>query len=1094
MLLQEGTLGIYRSSAGSGKTYTLTLIYLTLALRDPQHFKHILAVTFTNKATQEMKGRIVHALFALKQQKEATLAASLLGSTGLSPHQLAQRADEVLSAILHQYSHFSVSTIDSFFQRVIRSFAREIGLQGGFSVELDQNKVLQTLVDGLLEQMGSKEKSVLTKWLIGFATERMEDGANWDIRRELELLGKEIFTEAYKLVEPALAQRLEAPDAVAALRKQLVSGKKTFEHTLCNLGMQAQLTLDEAGLTVDNFKWKNGGAVGFLLKQQYPPKKSGANWSFEYGSRVQQAIDQPQALVNQKATAAERSAADALAAILEEAVRYIDNNAKTYFSAQAVLKNYYSYGILTRLAEGIREYRDEHDVMLISDANDFLQQIIDGNDTPFIYEKVGAHFQHFLIDEFQDTSVFQWENLRPLVLNSLDEGHANLIVGDIKQSIYRWRGGDWRLLLEKVARDLGPGRVKTTTLSINWRSLPEVIHFNNALFEEAPTLLASHFREEIANVTAGQTLADLEHEATKLEEAYEDVAQATQPNKEYENAGAVEVCFLADANDGEADPNLALLPTWLEEAQDLGIALKDIAFLVRTKREGQAIADYLLEYQNNQGKDGYRYDVISSEALALDSAPAVRVLLQALQYVHFPENDIARAHLIFEYQGYLAQKAPSHDLHTLFAKPTKDNSPNEWLPEAFESQKETLGRTPLFECVEALIPLFELQEVAGQFAYLQGFQDAVLEYARQEQTDLGGFLSWWAETGKKRSVQVPEELDAARILTIHKSKGLQYKVVLVPFTHWDLDHGGIQANFLWVDSNQPPLEEAGPLPIRYSSALRNTVFQKAYFQEKLWALLDNLNILYVAFTRAEEILRVGAKRKGKKETLNTVADLLWALAPTLGQAEAALWNEEEQKLFWGAWPTPTLAKPLPAPTPWEWYPTASWKSRLKIRQSAEDFFHIQEAGKAATVEHGVLAHRLLALVHTADQLNEATQTLIREGVLSETTAEELNAVTALVRRVLDHPEAKPWFSGGWKVRTEVPILPRSGELKRLDRVMTKDGAAIVVDFKTGQPTADTLEKHKRQVGYYAKLLREMGYQQVGGYIMYLQTPELIEVR
>ncbi|MEL6534643.1 MAG: UvrD-helicase domain-containing protein [Bacteroidota bacterium] len=1096
MSYDYAVLDIFRSSAGSGKTYTLTQQYLKLALQEPDYFRYILAVTFTNKATQEMKSRIVETLDLLRKDspKVQGIKEVLNVELGVTSAEITARSATALSSILHKYGHFSVSTIDSFFQKVIRSFSREIGLQGGFMVELDTSKVLSELVDKLMERIGDPEHSQLTQWLVEFSKEQLEEGSVWDIRRELELLGSEIFQEAYKQehvgIPPLSLEELKA------FQKKMKSVRASFENTLKNFGKQGVLVLEESQLTVDNFKWKGTGGVAWLCKQQHPVKKSSGKWSFEPSKRALAGAVDYQELLNKNFTGPEETAATQFSALLEKVQHYIQKSSQEYLTAVAVLRHFYSYGILAYLAKLVVEYRDENEVMLISDANDFLQQIIADHDTPFVYEKVGAFFRHYLVDEFQDTSSFQWNNLRPLIENSLDQNYRNLVVGDVKQSIYRWRGGDWSLLLNKIQQDIGPGRVKEAALQTNWRSLSEIVEFNNALFSQAPDLLQSDFEANMSQSAVEGVEKEMRQEVQKLSMAYADAQQEVRPNLQENHKGWVEVSFLREEEEEDLHPCLQKVPGWLEDLQDAGYALKDVAFLVRTKREGQQIVDALMRYQAENPESPYAYDVISSEALALDSAPAVRLLLYGLQALHQPENGLAQVQLAYEYVYYGGRSSDAADPHSVFARPTKDSDEaTSSLPDAFVKQRDRLARLPLYECVETLIPILGADQLRGQFAYLQAFQDAVLEYCRMEQTDLGGFLKWWENTGYKRSVQVPEQMDAARIYTIHKSKGLQFKAVLMPFVHWSTDHRSNQANFLWVQENTTGWEYPGSVPIRYGQGLAETAYWPTYYRERLWAQLDNLNLLYVALTRAEEVLRIASKHpdpkgKGIRE-IKDVGALLWQWIHDFSQ-EHGEWDEGLEQYTYGVRPEhKTKAPEQVSQAGWDEYPAAPWQHHLSIRNHAEDFFQLQEDGKAAVVEYGNLAHRMLALIHTSDQIDEAMASLQREGVLSGVgQAEE---VKAMVNRVIQLPQVADWFSGRWTVKTEVPILPKTGEVKRLDRVMIQDDHAIVLDFKTGTTQPEWEEKHKKQVSYYAKLLREMGYATVEGYLMYLHMDFPIRV-
>jgi ATP-dependent helicase/nuclease subunit A len=588
---------IYRSSAGSGKTYTLTREYLSLALQSPEYFRTILAVTFTNKATQEMKSRIIETLHELAEGEPHSMREALREATGLEDDALTRRAQEVLSAILHNYSHFSVSTIDSFFQRIIRSFAKEIGLRAGFKVELDQQKVLDDLIDRVLAGIGTDKH--LTRWLTQFAEEQIDEGKSWDIRRSIRSLAGEIFTESYKVHEKGLQRLAHNEKGLLKVLGQLKEQKVVFEEKMDALGHAGLQFLEERGLRVEDFAYGKSGPANYLnaiLKEngQYAP-----------GKRVLEVLEDPDKWSpksNKQRDYFIAAALEGLSPRLQQALALYESGYETYLTAKEVLRFIYTLGILAHLTAVLSKYREDNDLLLISDAALFLKDIIGENETPFIYEKTGTRYQHFLIDEFQDTSGFQWDNFRPLVQDSVAAGNLNLVVGDIKQSIYRWRGGDWKLLLHKIEADIGSENTQQETLNHNRRSCRNIIDFNNSLFYQAAWELVEVCESKITEVADGMEQAALHFELQNLAAAYADVFQIYPEGKANTPCGLVNVHFLeADEEEGswKVQAQLGMLST-IQELQDSGYKARDIALLVRSNREGQELASVLMQAEEEK--------------------------------------------------------------------------------------------------------------------------------------------------------------------------------------------------------------------------------------------------------------------------------------------------------------------------------------------------------------------------------------------------------------------------------------------------------------------------------------------------------------
>ena len=1088
--MSQGNFKIYRSSAGSGKTYTLTREYLKLALHKPDYFKHILAVTFTNKATEEMKNRIIGTLYDFSLGGSGDLAEELKQSLDLTDKVFIQRSKDVLSNILHNYSHFAVSTIDAFFQNVVRAFSKEIGLHGAFTLELEQDKVLAEVIDKLLSELG-KHKT-LTQWLSRFAQEKVDEAKSWDVRNDIKSLAFELFTEEFKSFESEIAALSEQRDFFRTFLKEVQKLISIFESEMARIGKQALLAMGNHGLEISDFSYGKTGVANYF-------QKIIEGKDVEPGKRVLGSLDNIESWYSKsskKKDLIEQAVENDLIHLLNQAVDYYDQNHSQYYSALKVVRYVYVVGILSDLTNKLRAYKAENDVMLISDAALFLKEIIDGNDTPFIYEKVGSFYNHYLIDEFQDTSGFQWTNFKPLIQNSLAEGYTNLVVGDVKQSIYRWRGGDWRLLLEQIEADTGPAYVKNEVLDTNYRSTQNVIMFNNELFLNASQVLAQKCIDQLDALPDADSNANLKAQAEQIGIAYQDVVQNISPSKlNTAKNGFVEVKFYQNStkDDGESlswkDHVNEYLPKLVEKLQDQQIPLKDVAVLVRNARDGKAVADLLLAYANSDSAESkYRYDVISNESLFLQSSPLVLLLINALKYIVDANNSLVLVNIAHEYQKYVLGK--DVEQNAIFSSISTD-SINQFLPEEFVKKTRILSVIPLFEVVESLIRTFSISNVHGAYAYIQAFQDLVLEFTKNDKGDIASFLSWWEENKHKKAIQVSEDLDAIRILTIHKSKGLQFKAVVVPYCDWIIDHDTRQNNIVWCQSDQRPFSKVPYLPFRYEKGLVNTIYQKAYFEEMIKAYLDNLNLLYVAFTRAEDSLFIFGQQPTEKKDgsfdLKRVSDLLYAQFQS-NEVFSEHWGDETLTYQTGQLENGELEKGSEiAADELTAYPSTNWRKKLSIKRYGKGYFDADEKNSLQKINYGLLVHDILARMKSKEHLEPALNEMLYEGLIDEQDKEKLYAKISML---FENETVNDWFTTDWDVKTEVPILPDTGELSRLDRVMTQDDNAIIVDFKTGE-TKDA--GHHRQVERYKQLLKGMGYSSVEGYLLYMDDIKVEKV-
>jgi ATP-dependent helicase/nuclease subunit A len=1074
------TFSIYRSSAGSGKTRTLAKEYLKLALKyKADYFKYILAVTFTNKASQEMKDRILDYLDKFAKGKPDDLAEELKKETGLDDQTFQQYSQAVQAEILHKYSHFSISTIDAFFQKVIRSFTREAGLVGDYRLEVEHDAVVEEVIDNLIDELGSNKE--LTDWVVEFAKENLENERAWDVRFNLIDFAREIFREEFKSIEDVVNRTTATPGFFKALRESLWKQKNSFLSKVSGPAREILEDIDKNGWTPDDFYFGKGSGLFTLLKNFRDEKNIGK--MKPPGERVKTHFNAGGSWPGKKTAHAReihKLATEKFAPLLSEILITYDSLFSKALSAELALKNLYVFGLITDISRKLKEYKDENNVMLLADAPKFLNGVIQDSDTPFIYEKVGSFYRNYLIDEFQDTSGMQWKNFQPLIINSLDQGYPSLVVGDVKQAIYRWRGGDLNLLQKDVTHVIGDERVNAQELDRNFRSATQIVNFNNELFKAAASVVAV----ETGATLSSDTYHDIQQKNFLAADGFVHIEFIKEPTAEEKQI------FATDDDDDSGSPSkwqeiaMEELARSLERLQQAGASLKDIAILVRKNEEGQRIANYLLQYKNSgNAKPECLYDVVSNESLRIDGAASVNLLLGAMRYLLNGEDSVARAQLGYEFARL---HEPNRELPEVFAVTNQAIFENN-LPEAFKYQKASLKKLPLIELTETLIEIFQIGKRTGELVYLQAFQDLVLEFYNRERNDLGAFLEWWEANSYKKSVQISGEVNAAQILTVHKSKGLQFNYVIIPFCAWYLDHEPFKAPNLWVATDQSPFDNAGFVPVKYQQSLKQTLFAEQYNEERTRSYLDNLNLLYVAFTRAKYGLIVTLPHPGVRGTRGTVAALLYNSIQN-NLTLKAFWNDASAILTSGEWlvkkgNTDTVTNSVRLAE----YHASSWRDKLVIKQSGTTFFEQADSVAREKINYGIHMHAVLSRMKYAGDLNETIERISREGLI---THDERPGILNALKEILLIPHVSDWFSNAWEVKTEVPILLPGGKENRLDRLIFKNKKAIVIDFKTGEAKRNDNE----QVLDYMEILRQMNFTDVQGFLLYIREKEVVEVK
>lgn len=1015
-----------------------------------------------------MKERIVGYLNDFIEGRDNPLAAELKRNLGQSDSEFIENCNELRSQILHQYSQFSISTIDAFFQRVIRSFTREAGLSGDYRLEVDNEAVLKEVVDNLIDDIG--EDNDLKRWVVDLAVRNLENDKSWDMRKGLIEFSSEILKEDFKLIEKEFIKKAADRKFLKSLLAELGKTTGMFVNHVRALAKKGFQLIEARQFSQKDFRY----GTGYTFFQKLTVLNKVSEFKMP-GTRV---TNELLALKNWPQKQSPRfkeilAVAEAeLLPLLDEILKYREHHFSRALSAEVVLENFYAYGLMADISKKLQEYKISNNMMLLADAPQFLRELIGESDAPFIYEKTGSFYKNYLIDEFQDTSSLQWQNFVPLITESLSSNNRNVIVGDVKQAIYRWRGGDLSLLQQKLVQQVGTDRVEEVALSDNYRSAENIISFNNELFRSAAVFVSTE---------TGSPLS---------QDAYTDVQQ--QPIQQAK--GFVDIRFFEDEKDKEynwkALAKEQLVKT-IEEWQQAGVKMSDIVILVRTNAEGQEVVTHLLNYRNSSDANpNLNYQVISNESLRIDGAATVNLMLAAMRYLNNQFDTVARAELAFEFTRIHQSGLALSDVFSVADKVTFES----YLPNEFTSQLTELRKLPLFEMTEMLIRIFRLSDQVNELAFLQAFQDIVLNFYTRERNDLQAFLEWWEENkdSDKTSVKTSGSVDAAEVLTIHKSKGLQFKYVIIPFCSWSLDHSGRKQPNLWVTAGTPPFSNAGYLSVSYGSILKETVFKPYYEQERTHIFLDNLNILYVALTRAELGMKIFGplkkviKDKGEKNINDVSALLQYCL--TTNPELAVYWNKQENR-----WHNGTLELPQPRATQQKHavnqfslkcYSVSRWRDKLVVRQAGKDYFDSATRDK---MTYGIHVHRVLSVIRTRNDVDAALQRAVKEGWL---TTVETGPVKNQLQQLLNEPLLASWFDEAWDVRTEIPVILPGGEEYRFDRVLIRGNKAIVIDFKTGAPS----RADQRQVQAYMEILRAMNFAEVEGYLLYVRTGEVAEVK
>lgn len=1075
MVNKKRPLTVYKASAGSGKTFTLATEYIRLLVENPQSYRNILAVTFTNKATEEMKMRILSQLYGIcKELPESdNYLANIQERTGLEPRIIRERSGMALSNLTHNYNYFRVETIDTFFQSVLRNMARELDLTTNLRIGLNDYQVEELAVDQLIEDLTTTD--VMLQWILKYIMENISDDKTWNVITQIKKFGQNIFKDYYKEVSTTLNQKMSEEGFFDNYTTRLRELRKAAEEHMMEIGESFFDTLESEGIAIDDLSNKQRGIASFFNKIRRGDFDPGI-----VNTTVTNHLVNPEkwcAKTHPKREQIIQLAETTLGDILRYAVDAREQQWKIYQSANLTLRHLNQLRLLSSIEQKVRELNETDNRFLLSDTQQLLHSLIDGSDSPFIFEKIGTQLEHVMIDEFQDTSTIQWQNFKVLLAETMShENGSNLIVGDVKQSIYRWRSGDWRLL-NGIEHQFNQMLMEIKSLSTNYRSTRRVIKFNNIFFRHAAEI-------------EYQALGELEcTEREQLQKAYADVEQKVPENRPDE--GKVIINLLPSE-----DYQQAVLQNVVDSVQELinnGVEQKDIAILVRINNQIPLIAQYFLEHLPE-------VNVVSDEAFRLDASSAVCLMVQALQLLIHSDDILTKASIVKTWLCSI-QGRQMNDNEYMIA----GNNLDDYLPEAYIAHFDELSTLPLYELAEKIYSIFELHRIEGQGAYLCAFYDQLADFVNQNTTDIQSFLNEWNESLYKKTIQ-SDEANGIRLISIHKSKGLEFDHVIIPFCDWTLEKQ--TDNIIWCQPQEAPFSDLPIVPIDYSqNKLIGTIYEQDYLHEHLQNTVDNLNLLYVAFTRAAKSLNVIGKRGAK----NSRSALIELCLPLVAQdiPEAILDGMEDDKapivftvgeMANKAGSACSTKEEAPSKNPFlqESEPISvsirNYDSKVNFRQSnrSRDFIMGDDIDQQHRyIQAGSVLHEIFSTIQTEKDIPEALQRLQFEGILydEEMTAER---ITTMLRKRLSDPRVASWFSPRWTLFNECTILSvEDGDVKehRPDRVMTDGNEWIVVDFKFGRLNPE----YHQQVRGYMELLASMGHKNIRGYLWYVYSNKIEEV-
>lgn len=1083
------TFKVYSSSAGSGKTFTLTKEYLRLVLKQdrPSYFRRILAITFTNDAANEMKSRILEALRAFSDPnfddsspfwmlfRQVAQDLQQMDGLQLPDEELQTRSKAIFRQIIHEYADFSVRTIDSFVNKLVSAFTDDLGLPFNYEIVLDQKSVLLEAVERLYAKAGDNDHKGITYLLENFALDKADDGKSWNnMPTELADFGSHLMNDQdYPLVSKINA--LSTADFIQ-IKKQVADYLNSYRDRIVRLGKNATDAMNYEGVQIEDFNYGKSGIGAFFYKIQ-------EDLDANVNSYHRKAIEED-TWYGKKTDAFTASKIDGIKEYLRECFLGIEeirtNEGAKFRLLEQLLSSFYPLSLLKKIKEEFDQVLQENNQVSISEFNRKILEIVLTEPVPFIYERLGERFNHILIDEFQDTSDLQFYNLLPLIENSLAHNNFNLIVGDAKQSIYRWRGGKMELIVHLFNKNIGKlldnpmistfqidqfftlnQYLTPVSLATNYRSAVEIVDFNNRFF--------------------GLIKQNYEGEFPFLSESYIDFEQKTYPNAPL--GGHVEIEFFGYENWQET--TLLRIEEIINQAVASGYEWKDIAILSRKNKESAMVATYLNE-------KGIR--VISQDSLLLKNSSVVRLTMAFLKVINQPDNKLAKYEAAYLFCQFRLKKIPDMRLNQQISEAVDANDVADFYAffaqHGYHIEPFELQKAGVYATTEKIMQIMGFFDDMKELDYLFRLLDLALEFSGKKSNHLHDFLTYWETKKDGLAIANSSNTDALTVTSVHKSKGLEFPIVIIPFANWsDTPSSKSMTWFGLEDVHYAELsttrnEKTKTLeaaPFKTTAKLLNTQLETQYKTELESTFIENLNTLYVAFTRATDQLFIMAS-KDFRNTTKGVAKHLETYLKSQGLA-----TELPQKfvLNEGEFIKKTKKKKEELRFFMPQIISKDKGDRLRLRRTSEKIFDLETLEK--TKDQGNKLHAAFALVRTKNDTTNALRQLIFEGVITTT---EAAAIQESMEAVMALPELRFLFEEGLRVENEKEILQRNRDFsKRPDRVVFTDHGVYIIDYKTGQPQ----DSHKTQIRGYGKLFQEMGYAPVFLKLVYLNELRVVEV-
>lgn len=1080
-------LTIYKASAGSGKTFTLSVEYIKLLIKDPQSYRSTLAVTFTNKATEEMKLRILSQLYGIWKllPDSKSYIDKIKEDLDVTEEYMSERAGIALHNIVHNYSYFRIETIDSFFQSVLRNLARELDLTANLRIELNDYQIERNAVDELIYSLD--ENSELLTWIMEYIRENMDDDKDWNVIGNIKRFGENIFREYYKTNSKKLNERLLEEGFFKQYTSKLRQMRNEAEVEMQNEAAQFFDALNHNGIEIDDLNNGKNGPAGYFIKI-----KKGIYNNTIVTKRLQKVLDEgsESSWVKQKSSKETQDIVRELAnSTLTPLVHHTEDvrqkNWYIYGSAVLTLRHLNQLRLLNSIENKVRMMNVEQNRFLLSDTHTLLHSLIRDTDSPFIFEKIGNYLENIMIDEFQDTSTVQWQNFKVLLEECMSHGEqqGNLIVGDVKQSIYRWRSGDWRML-NNIEREFPylNSMLNVCSLDTNYRSSRRVITFNNAFFKRASELEYADQKSSTPDTSSPE----------QLKKAYSDVAQKVPSFRD--NHGYVSINLLP--NEDYRQQALQKTAEAVSLLLDSGANYSDIAILVRSNDIIQLIAEFFA----NELPD---VKIVSDEAFRLDSSVSVNIIVNAMLWLTHPDNILAKAYIAKAYQTYVLKKSEQETNKLLATAEGIDSA----LPCALIDKRNDLLTMPIFELAEQIYTLFNIGNIKGEDAYLYAFYDALTDFIANNTADIDSFVEEWNDSIAAKTIQA-SAIDGIRIITIHQSKGLEFEHVVIPFCDWTLEKG----NTIWCTPQVEPYNELPLIPVDFSaSQMKGTIYEFDYNEEHLQNCVDNLNLLYVAFTRAASSLFVIAQR-GTPSSRSYIVEQAITDIKLEGSSLDGDPSDKKAELLFSYGELEIVETKAKKKSDNIFTPEvenmnvdmATFSNKVEFKQSnkSRDFVADDDENtddddrkQLSYIKTGKILHYLFSTINTTDDIDTSLAQLEMDGLIEESNT-NIKRLRDMLHKRFSNRQVADWFSSRWTLFNECTILDYDAATDtvrehRPDRVMKdeKTGEVVIVDFKFGSPRPEYVE----QVNRYKALTQNMGYPNVKGYLWFVYSNRIEEV-